>query len=423
MGNFVKIDNQWTQYGNIYKKINGTWTLQSNSLPSVMSDSVYFYGGHVINEPVVVNLEIIGPESVTAETVQLSLQSEGNTISSGVTWAITSGSGYATINSSGLVTILSGANNSSIVVSATYSGNTETKTIVVTYLSGASSETTTETDVQGNTTTTTTVTNQDGSSSSSSVTYDTNGNPTSAQNEVVDTSGNESTQEITYQNGTPVVTGYTIDTTQNPSGGGLSTSTGIDTGVMVFDGHNWTATLKAKILFSDFTANTQYPIMNVSSRGDDNKLDGAFFLVTKKTSSLGSGVYDENGTQQSTTTSSNPTLQWRIQNYLGGSLQNGVDFYYKNGTRAYYTNRFGSKTASLTLTYKMTYTESNHQLVTEIYAADGTTILAKPRSEAVVTFTRTMSDIEFEIGKATNVSGTPLTTPIEVLDFEVRKTL
>jgi hypothetical protein len=71
----------------------------------------------------------------------------------------------------------------------------------------------------------------------------------------------------------------------------------------------------------------------------------------------------------------------------------------------------------------MTYTESNHQLVTEIYDANGTNILAKPRSEAVITFTKTMSDITFELGQATNVSGVELKTKLEIIDFHVEKTL
>lgn len=61
--------------------------------------------------------------------------------------------------------------------------------------------------------------------------------------------------------------------------------------------------------------------------------------------------------------------------------------------------------------------------MTEIYQSDGTTIIAKPRSETPITFTRTMDDITFEIGEAVNVSGTELKTKLEVLDFEVIKTL
>jgi hypothetical protein len=364
------------------------------------------------------------------------------------------------------LTVNTGANNSPVIIQASYNGVTKTKDITVTYQSGSQSSsetetgstvnpdgsttqttttTTTVTDPNGNTTTTTSVievtTNTDGTttesesttteypngtSASTTVTtsFDENGNETGHETENTDTSGNTSTQTVAKDNqGNDVVTGYQIDTDSNPNGG-LPVSDGLDTGVIVFDGHDWTATLKAKILFSDISpASTQFPLINVSSRGDDNKLDGAFFLVTRQTSGMGSAVYNEKGEQLSTTTSSNPTLKWRIQNYLGGSLQNGIDFYYKNGTRPYYTNRFGSKTTALTLTYKMVYTESSNQLATEIYAEDGTTILAKPRSEAVITFTRIMSDITFELGMATNVSGTELKTKMEVLDFHVEKVL
>ena len=458
MANYIKINNTWHTFTNVYKKSSGTWSIASD-LITAMGTSVYFYDPTDIGEitPVISGIMVIGgPASTTGATCQYTLTVDGVTVSSGATWSITSGSTYATINNSGVVTILSGANNSAVTISVTYNGNTKTKDIHVTYQSGTNSSsssstetttnqdgstTTTTTDAQGNTTTTTstseTTTNQDGtstqvdttqnsdgSSESTTINYDENGDPTDKTNETVDTSGNINTQNIEYDNnGNEVVTGYDIDTTNNPNGG-ETIQDGINTGVIVFDGHDWTATLKATILFSDITpASTQFPLMNVSSRGDDNKLDGAFFLVTRQTSGMGSSVYDENGTQQSTTTSSNPTLKWRIQSYLGGSLQNGIDFYYKNGTRPYYTNRFGSKTSTITLTYKMVYTESNHQLVTEIYAADGTTILAKPRSEAVITFSRTMSDITFEIGQAVNVSGTELKTKLEVISFNIEKTL
>ena len=464
MTNYVKRNNIWTSVSAIYRKINNTWQTRSNIL-TALDNNIYFYstediGIIEVTEPVLV---IGGPLSTTGATCQYTLTANNVLVTSGATWSITSGSSYATINNSGLLTILSGANNSQVTISVSYNGSTKTKTVTVTYQSGTNSTstsetetmtdpntgattittttTTTTTDSQGNTTTSTTTsettTNQDGSStqtdttqnsdgSSQSVTtnYDENGDPTDTTNVNTDTQGNVNTQDITYDNnGDPVVTGYNIDTTGNNDGGETLTD-GLDTGVIVFDGHDWTATLKATILFNDITpASTQFPIINVSSRGDDNKLDGAFFLATRQTSGMGSSVYNESGTQLSTTTSSNPTLKWRIQSYLGGSLQNGIDFYYKNGTRPYYTNRFGSKTATLTLTYKMIYTNSNHQLVTEIYASDGTTILAKPRSESVITFSRTLTDVTFEIGQAVNVSGTELKTKLEIINFNIEKTL
>lgn len=375
-------------------------------------------------EPItsVTEVVIYGASSITGETCEFIAMADGSQVSA--SWAVVSGSQCATIDGNGALTILSNAAGNNVVISATYRGNTATKVVNVTYQSGGSSETTVVTDESGNTTVDTVIENPDGSSTETKTHFDADGNETGHEVGNTDVSGNTSTQTVVKdEQGNDIVTGYDIDTDDNPNGG-LPISDGLDTGVIVFDGHDWMATLKARILFSDITpASTQFPIMNVSSRGNDNKLDGAFFLVTRQTSGMGSSVYNENGEQISTTTSSNPTLKWRIQNYLGGSLQNGIDFYYKNGTRPFYTNRFGSKTADLTLMYKMTYTESNKQLVTEIYSADGTDIIAKPRSEAVITFSRTMDDITFEIGMATNVSGAELKTKLEVLDFSVAKTL
>lgn len=420
--------------GGTYASINqnGELSISSNANTSNITVKAVYGGTESTRQFIVTyhsegsldhTLSIMGASSITGETASFTAFYDGSAdVSSAATWTIISGGTYATINNAGVVTILSNANGNSVTIKAEYENAVATKEITVKYRSGTNTETNVIVDESGGTTVSVITENSDGSSISTNTHYDENGNETGHETENTDTSGNTSTQTVVKdENGNDVVTGYEIDTSGNANGG-MPVSGGVDTGVLVFDGHDWAATLKAKILFSNITS-AQHPLMNVSSRGDDNKLDGAFFLVTRMTSSMGSSVYDENGTKQSITTSSNPTLKWRIQNYLGGSLQSGVDFYYKNGTRPYYTNRFGSKTTALTLTYKMVYTESNHQLVTEIYAADGTTILAKPRSEAVVTFTRTMSDITFEIGRATNVSGVELSTKLEVLDFHVEKTL
>ena len=423
-----KIDGTWRSITKFFKKQSGTWgEISENNFIQYCNSHVYEYGGHIHSDVEHVSLSIAGPSTIEGASSQLAALCDGTIdVTTSASWSITNGASYASISNSGILTISSNANNSIVTVQAVYEGLTATTNVTVTYKAGitAQTETIVETDEHGNTTVTTTTENSDGSSSSVSTHYDSNGNETGHENEVTDTEGNTSVQTIQKDNnGNDVVTGYDIDTTNN-NNGGLEISSGLDTGVLVFDGHDWTATLKAEILFSDITpASTQFPLMNVSSRGDDNKLDGAFLLVTRQTSGMGSAVYDENGTQQSTTTSSNPTMKWRIQHYLGGSLQNGIDFYYKNGTRPYYTNRFGSKSSAITLTYKMSYTESNHQLVTEIYDSSGANILAKPRSEAVITFTKTMSDITFELGQATNVSGVELKTKLEIIDFHVEKTL
>ncbi len=310
-------------------------------------------------------------------------------------------------------------------------GNTTSSSQTTTTTGTSGGVTTTETttvnyDANGDQTSATETTTTESSSGSTvtTINYDADNNPTTGSTANIDSSGNVNTQETTYNaDGDPVVTGYNIDTSGN-SNGGETISNGLETGVLVFDGHDWTATLKATILFSDITpVSTQFPILNVSARDGNNKLNGAFFLVTRQGSGMGSAVYDENGTQQSTTTSNNPTLKWRIQAYSDGSLTKGIDFYYKNGTTAYYTNRFGSKTSTLTLVYKMSFNATAKTLTTEIYQSDGTTILAKPRSQATLSFPNQMDGIDFEIGKAVNVSGTQLKTKMEIISFEVVKSL
>ena len=204
------------------------------------------------------------------------------------TWSIISGSTNATIDSGGTITILS---SGTITVQAVYAGLTQTKDIDLTYENNTTSETvigddgsvTTITTVtttgesgetietstattrnddgsqsttssetttyqDGSSTSASTTTNQDGSStesegqvntdgSSSSTTtnYDPNGDPTSSSNNHTDSGGNSNTQDIVYENGEPVVTGYTIDTTSGTTGGKTYSGDGVSTEYYAFD--------------------------------------------------------------------------------------------------------------------------------------------------------------------------------------------
>jgi hypothetical protein len=81
-----------------------------------------------------------------------------------------------------------------------------------------------------------TTNNQDGSSTSTTTNFDENGDPTSQVNNEVDTSGNSSTQDIEYDsNGNPVVTGYTIDTSNNEEGNKNFNQDGVNTEFYGFD--------------------------------------------------------------------------------------------------------------------------------------------------------------------------------------------
>ena len=221
--------------------------------------------------PVASDLMIEGAPSVSAETCQyVAIADNSEDVTELATWSITAGSQYATINpSNGHVTILNGANESSVTIQAIYGVLTATTNVALTYLSGASAETETEstTDIGGNTTTvTTTVTTKqdgstvevtetvmtdaegnligtsetnisastDGSYSGNTVNYDENGDPTDGTNVTGDTDGNVSTQTVEYDDsGNTVVTGYDIDTSE--STGKTFNHDGVNTDYYAFD--------------------------------------------------------------------------------------------------------------------------------------------------------------------------------------------
>lgn len=209
-----------------------------------------------VEVPVITTLAIEGSRNISAETCNYNaIADNSEDVTNSATWSITAGSQYATINSSnGTVTILNGANESSVTIQAVYGGLTATTHVTLTYVSGATSETETEStvDIGGNTTTVTTTvteyedgssveveetvitdvngnvigtsesnttTNADGSYNGATTNYDANGNPTDGNNVTGDTDGNVSTQNVEYdESGNTIVTGYDIDTSGSESG-------------------------------------------------------------------------------------------------------------------------------------------------------------------------------------------------------------
>ena len=221
---------------------------------------------------VVSTLSIRGALTMSAETCQyLALVDDTTDVSQSCTWSITQGSQYATISSGGVVTILQGANESSVTIRAEYNNLTANQPVTLTYVSGSSSETSSETvtDESGNTTIviTTVTTNEDGSSSehtksvakdsggtvigtteidkdinedgsytSTETNYDANGNPTDGSNASGDTNGNVSTQDVKFdESGNTIVTGYDIDTSGNPQGVKNFNNDGVNTEYYAFD--------------------------------------------------------------------------------------------------------------------------------------------------------------------------------------------
>lgn len=303
---WVRVRNIWKSVIAAFRKVAGMWTTISDSdLATYVSNNVVVYGGHIETGG---TLTIGGAAQVASETCQY-LALYNNQEVTADSWQVVAGSQYATISSAGLLTILQGADQSSVTIFCSYGGQTATKDLTVTYVSGSSSETETETEVvvdpttgtttetttttttttdeHGNVTTSTTTTevitnqdgtssetetesqvnpdgsstsssstvnfdedgnvsgsstnqtnvNADGSSASSTVNYDADGDPTDAENVLTDVSGNIDTQDIEYnESGDPVVTSYTIDTSNNPSGSKDITGTGVDTEFVPFDG-------------------------------------------------------------------------------------------------------------------------------------------------------------------------------------------
>ena len=221
-------------------------------------------------EPATLTIE--GASSVSAETCQYrAIGSNVSDVTTAATWSITSGSEYATINYSGQVTILAGANESPVTIQAVFESLTATTTVTLTYLSGSTSETTTEivVDESGNTTTVTTIitenedgsssetvetvitdengdvvgstetnkgTNADGSYTGNTVNYDANGDPVDGVNVSGDTDSNVSTQTVEFdESGNSMVVGYDIDTSENPDGTKTFNEDGVNTEYYAFD--------------------------------------------------------------------------------------------------------------------------------------------------------------------------------------------
>lgn len=308
MAGYTKINGVWKLNSNYFVKENGSWASKTEAqILAYCDNKVFSYGGHI--QPAV-SLEVVGPDSVSAETCSFNALNGTVDVTLSAVWSITSGGTYATINSAtGEVTILSNARNSNITVQASYSGSVATKTATVTYKAGSESHTETEVvvddDGNTNTTTTTTTENSDGSSTTTSNTvitnsdgdtigtaesnintnsdgsftgtttnYDAEGNPTTGSNVTGDTSGNVNTQQLEYdESGQSIVSGYVIDTSNNPNGGEVI-SGGLDTGFIAFDGRPFTIHVKCNINTAEQSTNTNTLLSALEHGSSNNRYSG-----------------------------------------------------------------------------------------------------------------------------------------------------
>ena len=223
-------------------------------------------------QPVQHTLSIQCADFVETESFICAVLYDNTVLQSGAAWSIISGTEYATIDSSGEIAISTNANQSPITVYCSYNGISATKDITVTYKSGSSAQvetvvvvdpetnettitTTTTTENQdGSSTTNVTIVNTDangdvtgttesetnvatdGSSTTTTTNYNADGDPTSGSNNTIDVQGNSSTQNIEYdEQGNETVTGYTIDTSENPQGSKQFNSDGVNTEYYAFD--------------------------------------------------------------------------------------------------------------------------------------------------------------------------------------------
>lgn len=266
MPTFIKDSNKWIKNSRIFVKVNNVWTEYTETqFDTFVSGRTFGYGGFFGDHI----LLVVGPGTFTGESITFAVLYDGAVVSdTACTWSIISGGEYATIANDGTLTVATGASQSNVMIRANYQGTTADKTVRVTYASGETTETEVVVDESGNTTTTVTTTidngdgsstvnqtstvtdesgntietveternnNSDGSYDSTSTTYDENGDPTETTNVSGDTDGNVSTQGIEYENGEPVVTGYTVDTSGNPDGEKTYNGDGVNTEYYAFD--------------------------------------------------------------------------------------------------------------------------------------------------------------------------------------------
>ena len=264
---YIKKNSKFFEVSEYYKKEGSSWVTSTQSdLFSYIRQAVCVYDGTITR----LKFEIAAPSNLNSESCQCVALLDNIELTSGVNWSV-SGSTYVTIDNTGFLNVLSGANSETITINAAYETYSAEHTMTVTYKSGSTSETTVDvtTDENGNSiTTTSTVTeNQDGSSfveitsvttdengntigtsestttnnvdgsySSTTNIFDENGDATETINTSGDTQGNVNTQNIEYDsNGDPVVTGYTIDTSDNPNGSKNYNSDGVNTEYYALD--------------------------------------------------------------------------------------------------------------------------------------------------------------------------------------------
>ena len=200
-----------------------------------------------------------------------------------------------------------------------------------------------------------------------------------------------------------------IDTTNGmslPSGG-------VDTGVLAFDGRDFTATLTATLSFSSCTKSI-CPILGAATK--TTSVNGAL-IYEMRVASSGYG-HNASGTNQSP-----PYNKFRFGRYENSNATGSDDFNINSRvTSSTSSGRYGynSSTGTVKLTFKLYYT--NGVFSSEIYDASGN-ILAKPHNNITITFSdtsgSTFNDITVEVGHFQH--NTEYTHTFAIHEFQVVK--
>ena len=257
------------------------------------------------------------------------------------------------------------------------------------------------------------VDNGDGSVTTTTINKDNNGNPTDKTVETVDASGNVSTQEIIYVNGEEVVTGYTIDTSDNPNGTfELDGTNSVDTGVIAFDGNDFTITLVAKFNINDISG-TANPVVAFRDYSDGG------CMVNIHNSSV--RWMNENNTSSVTT---GKTLSFGFTKYTGGSSTSGS--YYFRWISKYNNYYWTYGTGETEKQLKIVIRNQSNVISAYIYN-DSDTLVAHPASTSTMPLTTDFSsmsldDITVVLGYFNN-NGTNRYTKFDVISFSVEKTI
>ena len=129
MADYIRLNGEWVEILDVYKKVNGEWELQTDITSSIITSNIY------ISSEVIIDGEatciISGVSTYTGKSFNLTYIYNNRIVAP--TWSIISGGQYATINSNGKVEIEVGVISEQIIVQAVFRGQTVTKNITITY--------------------------------------------------------------------------------------------------------------------------------------------------------------------------------------------------------------------------------------------------------------------------------------------------